>query len=97
MDLTEDKELYLKLKEGDEREFQALFMKYYSAMCHFASQVLQDSELSEEIVLDMFVKIWEKRAVLHIETSVKHYFFRSVRNHCLNYIQTKRLRSNMQI
>ena len=92
MDLTEDKELYLKLKEGDERAFQTLFRKYYSAMCHFASQFLNDSELAEEIVQDMFVKIWEKRAVLNIETSVKHYFFRSVRNHCLNQIQHEKIK-----
>ncbi len=92
MDLTEDNELYLKLKEGDERAFQSLFRKYYSAMCHFACQFLDDRELAEEIVQDMFVKIWEKRAILNIETSVKHYFFRSVRNHCLNQIQHEKIK-----
>lgn len=92
MDLTEDRELYVKLKGGDEQAFQALFRKYYSAMCHFANQFLNDSEMAEEIVQDMFVKIWEKRAVLNIETSVKHYFFRSVRNHCLNQIQHEKIK-----
>jgi RNA polymerase sigma-70 factor, ECF subfamily len=92
MDLTEDKELYLKLKEGEEKAFQTLFLKYYSAMCRFANQLLNDRELSEEIVQDMFVKIWEKRTVLNIETSVKHYFFRSVRNHCLNHIQHEKIK-----
>jgi RNA polymerase sigma-70 factor (ECF subfamily) len=92
MELTEDKELYFKLKDGDERAFQSLFRKYYPAMCHFASHFLHDSELAEEIVQDMFVKIWEKRAILNIETSVKHYLFRSVRNHCLNQIQHEKIK-----
>lgn len=92
MDLTEDNELYLKLKAGDERAFQFLFHKYYSPMCHFARQFLNDSELAEETVQDMFVRIWERREVLHIDTSVKHYFFRSVRNHCLNQIQHKKIK-----
>jgi RNA polymerase sigma-70 factor (ECF subfamily) len=92
MDLTEDRELYLKLKDGNEQAFKALFLKYYSAMCHFASQFLTDRELAEEIVQEMFVKIWEKRSVLNIETSVKHYLFRSVRNHCLNQIQHEKIR-----
>jgi RNA polymerase sigma-70 factor, ECF subfamily len=92
MDLTEDKELYLKLKGGDEEAFQTLFLKYYSAMCRFANQLLNDRELAEEIAQDMFVKIWEKRALLNIETSVKHYFFRSVRNHCLNHIQHEKIK-----
>ncbi|MBA4407968.1 MAG: RNA polymerase sigma-70 factor [Bacteroidota bacterium] len=92
MDHTDDKELYLKFKEGDERAFQALFRKYYSAMCHFARQFLNDSELAEETVQDMFVKIWEKRKTLNIETSVKHYFFRSIHNQCLNQIQHEKIK-----
>jgi RNA polymerase sigma-70 factor, Bacteroides expansion family 1 len=92
MDLTEDRELYLKLRDGDERAFQSLFRKYYSAMCHFANQFLSDSEVAEEIVQEMFVKIWEKRTALNIETSVKHYLFRSVRNHCLNQIQHEKIK-----
>lgn len=86
MDLTDDRNLYLLLREGDEHAFQALFKKFYPALCHFAHQFLSDREQSEEIVQEMFVKLWEKRAVLNIETSVKHYLFRSVRNHCLNQI-----------
>jgi RNA polymerase sigma-70 factor (ECF subfamily) len=92
MNQADDKELYLKLKEGNEQAFQILFKKYYSAMCHFARQFLNDSELAEETVQDMFVKIWEKRETLNIETSVKHYFFRSVRNHCLNQIQHEKIK-----
>ena len=92
MDQTEDKELYIKLKAGNEHAFQALFLKYYSSMCHFARQFLNSSELAEETVQDMFVKIWEKRETLNIETSVKHYFFRSVRNHCLNQLQHEKIK-----
>jgi len=92
MDLTEDKELYIKLKNGEEQAFQVLFRKYYSSLCHFARQFLNDNELAEETVQDMFVKIWEKRESLNIETSVKHYFFRSVRNQCLNQIQHEKIK-----
>ncbi len=89
---TEDNELFLKLKNGDEQAFKFLFNKYYSSMCLFARQFLNDSQLAEESVQDMFVKIWEKRELLNIESSVKHYFFRSVRNHCLNQIQHEKIK-----
>jgi RNA polymerase sigma-70 factor (ECF subfamily) len=92
MDDAEDKELYHKLKLGDERAFQALFRKYYSAMCSFAYQFLKNSELAEETAQDMFVRFWEKRQTLNIDTSVKHYFFRSIRNHCLNQIQHEKIK-----
>jgi RNA polymerase sigma-70 factor, ECF subfamily len=92
MDDAEDKELFIKLKLGEERAFQDLFRKYYSAMCSFACQFLKDSELAEETAQDMFVKIWEKRETLNIDTSVRHYFFRSIRNHCLNQIQHEKIK-----
>ena len=92
MDLTEDNELYMKIREGDERAFQTLFRKYYALLCNYASQILNDKEFAEETVQDMFVKIWEKRQALTIETSVKNYFFRSVRNHCLNQIQHEKIK-----
>lgn len=92
MDLNQDKELFLKLKDGDEQAFKVLFEKYYSSMCLFARQYLKDHELAEESVQDMFVRIWERRQALNIETSVKHYLFRSVRNHCLNQIQHEKIK-----
>ena len=92
MDLTDDKELYLNIRDGGEHAFKALFQKYYSSLCHFAYHFLNDRETAEEIVQDMFVRIWEKRSDLNIETSVKHYLFRSVRNQCLNQIQHLKIR-----
>ena len=92
MDLTDDNELYRKLKGGDEQAFKALFQKYYSAMCNFAGQLLPDSEMAEEIVQDLFVRIWEKRESISIDSSVKHYLFKSIRNQCLNQLQHLKIR-----
>jgi RNA polymerase sigma-70 factor (ECF subfamily) len=92
MSFAEDNELYLKLKEGDEKAFEVLFRKYYAALCSYANQFLFEKSLSEEVVQDMFLKIWEKRAVLTIEMSLKHYVFRSVRNRCLNLIQHEKVK-----
>jgi len=92
MNLTDDNELYRKLKFGNELAFKVLFQKYYSAMCHFAGQLLFDNEMAEEIVQELFVRIWEKREALSIETSVKHYLFKSVRNLCLNHLQHQKIK-----
>jgi len=92
MDLSQDNELYRKLKEGNGQAFKTLFEKYYSALCHFACQLLQDNVLAEESVQELFVRLWERRELLNIETSVKHYLFQSVRNQCLNLIQHQKVR-----
>jgi RNA polymerase sigma-70 factor (ECF subfamily) len=49
--------------------------------------LIHDDVAAEEIVQDFFVKLWEKREQISIETSVKNYFFRSVKNYSLNFIQ----------
>lgn len=92
MDQANDQALYIRLKEGDEHAFKALFQKYYSAMCQFAYQFLKDSDMAEETVQELFVRLWEKRATLNIELSVNHYLFRSVRNQCLNQLQHQKIK-----
>jgi RNA polymerase sigma-70 factor, ECF subfamily len=92
MDLTDDKDLFFKTQNGDEKAFQVLFRKYYPALCHFACQFLNDIDFAEEVVQEVFVRIWEKRMVLNVETSVKHYLFRSVRNHCFNQLQHEKIK-----
>lgn len=92
MNQTDDKDLFLKLKDGDKTAFKVLFQKYYSALCHFGCQFLHDPQMAEETVQEFFVHIWEKRESLNIEASVKHYFFRSIRNQCLNQLQHQKIR-----
>lgn len=92
MNQKDDQNLYLQLKEGNEHAFKVLFEKYYASMCHYAYQFLKDSDMAEETVQELFVRLWEKRATLSIDTSVSNYLFRSVHNHCLNQLQHQKIR-----
>jgi len=87
MDRTEDKDLFEKIKTGDEKAFESLFHFYYGYLCLYATKVLKNDSAAEEIIQDFFVKLWEKREQLNIETSLKNYLFRSVKNLCINHIQ----------
>jgi len=87
MNQPEEKELFDRIKKSDEKAFEMLFHKYYGHLCLFATKIIKDDASAEEIVQDLFVKLWEKREQLSIETSLKNYLFRSVKNLCLNYIQ----------
>jgi len=87
MNRPEEKEIFERIKKGDEKAFEILFHKYYGHLCLFATRIINDDAASEEIVQDFFVKLWEKREQLFIETSINNYFFRSVKNLCLNFIQ----------
>ncbi len=87
MDQSEEKQLFDRIKNGDEKAFETFFHKYYGHLCLYATKIINNNSAAEEIVQDFFVKIWEKRGQTNIETSIKNYLFRSVRNLCFNYIQ----------
>lgn len=71
----------------DDAAFEQLFKTHFKALHAYANVTLRDEEQAEEIVQSVFIKLWEKRELLHIDTSVKAYLYRSVHNECLNYIK----------
>jgi RNA polymerase sigma-70 factor (ECF subfamily) len=83
----DEKTIFKKIRNDDRDAFKSLFDTYYASLCHYASHFLNDDVLSEEVVQELFIKLWEKRHHLDVETSLQNYLFRSVRNLCLNQIQ----------
>lgn len=87
MNLFEEKNIFENIKRGDKKAFEQLFKSYYGHLCAFANKIIVDEISAEEIVQDFFVKLWERRQQLSIESSIKSYLFRSVKNLCLNQIK----------
>ncbi|WP_319500266.1 RNA polymerase sigma-70 factor [uncultured Draconibacterium sp.] len=87
MNSFEENRLFENIQQGDEKAFEKLFKLYYGYLCNFATKLINDDVAAEEIVQDFFVKFWERRADLKVETSLKNYLFRSVKNLCLNHIK----------
>ena len=67
--------------------FEALFQVNYQPLCATSFRIIQDKDIAEDIVQDVFFKLWEKREVLTINTSLKAYLFQSTINQSLNYIR----------
>lgn len=91
MDLLE-KQVLDKLCEGDASAFEMIFKTYYQPLCRYAYSFLQDKEEAEEVVQASLITVWEKRQSLSIETSLKSYLYRMVRNSCLNVIKHERVK-----
>ncbi len=72
---------------GDEQAFSSLFRLLYDRLLRFAVQYVQSHEAGEEIVSDVFVKIWNRRAGLMDVDNLEVYLFVAVKNHSLNYLQ----------
>jgi RNA polymerase sigma-70 factor (ECF subfamily) len=94
MNQPEEKIWMKKIQSGDAKAFEMLFHQYYGHLCLFATKILNNDAAAEEVVQEFFVKIWEKKEQLSIETSVKNYLFRAVKNQCLNYIKHNFVKEN---
>lgn len=71
---------------AEEGAVERLFKMYYTPLCRTVFRVIKDQDASEDIVQDVFVKMWHKRMELEINTSIKSYLFRAAVNAALNYI-----------
>jgi len=80
--------------KGDERAFEQIYDLFYSKMYATAFQYLKNKPLAEEVVSDVFCRIWKKRLELVQIKNFESYLFISVRNLSLNYIRNNSRVSN---
>jgi RNA polymerase sigma-70 factor (ECF subfamily) len=87
--MAEVKEVFLnyQVKAGSVDAYKTIFNLYYKPLCSFAKKYVLDLAVAEDIVQEIFVKFWEQRKEIQLKTTVKSYFFQSVRNECLNYLK----------
>ena len=84
-----DQKIIDEIKRGNLKTFELLFKKLYAGLCNYANKYINDLDVSEEIVQELFYKLWEKRNTLNINVSLKSYLYRSVYNGCLQYLNHK--------
>jgi RNA polymerase sigma-70 factor (family 1) len=82
-----DQALLKRMQQGDESALETLFKTYYSQLYRFAKNLLKDGQQAEDMVQDVFMKVWDKRGQINITTSLKAYLFMAVRNHCFNTLK----------
>ncbi len=81
-----DRKIFNEIKKGNIVTFEKLFRKYYAGLCNYATKYLKDLDKAEEVVQELFYKLWEKRNKLDINVSLKSYLYRAVYNGCLQYL-----------
>jgi RNA polymerase sigma-70 factor (ECF subfamily) len=74
-------------------EFQTLFKTHFKGLHAYAYTILRDSHLAEEIVQEVFVKLFERAERINIETSLESYLYRSVYYESLNYRKHEKVKA----
>lgn len=80
------------MSNTDLNKFRALYLEYAARLISFARKFVEPA-IAEDIVQDIFVKIWNNKTEL-IETGAKAYLFRAVRNACLDHLKNAEIKSD---
>lgn len=86
MDIETDNILIKGLKNGDKDSFEIIFRHYYTDLVNYCTRYIYDDAVAEEIIQDIFTKLWIKREEINVNVSLKSYLYKAVQNHAINYL-----------
>jgi RNA polymerase sigma-70 factor (family 1) len=76
-----------RLKQQKIPEFEKVFHLFNPALCFFARRFVSDAAIAQDIVTDVFVKLWQKQGDFKTVYAIKAFLYISTRNACLNHNQ----------
>ncbi len=75
------------LQKADDSAFKVVLDLYHNRLLLFATHYLNSKEDAEDIVQDVFIKLWEKKKQINIKTNLNAYLFSMTRNACLDHLR----------
>jgi len=91
MDPAKQNELISALRRGEKYAYLEVYNDFYGLIFHLSLQYLHDQRISEEIVQDTFVKLWEIRDTLNEQFSLLNFLYTITKNNCLNYLRNQKI------
>jgi RNA polymerase sigma-70 factor, ECF subfamily len=84
-------ELAARIRSGDPRAFEALFQRYYRKLHAFIDGYVDSADAAEDLAVDVFSRIWERRGEWVVQGSVRAYLYGAARNEALAHLRRKRM------
>jgi RNA polymerase sigma-70 factor (ECF subfamily) len=81
----------------DAQAYRQLFLLFQPSLLQFAISITHSKQLSEEIVSDVFIKIWQKRQQLDKIDNLPYYLFTAVKNHAINEFHKQKKNPSLAI
>lgn len=79
---------------ADPAQFENVFKTHFQNLHAYANTIVRDDDDAEEIVQNVFYKLWEKRAQIKIDQSLSAYLYRSVYYESLNFLKHAKVKEN---
>ena len=82
-----------QIRKDNRLAFSNLFETYYEPLCEYAYSYVKHEERMEDIVQEVFVRLWEKRKQWEPKVAVRAYLYRSVYHQVINDYRKRRYES----
>ena len=83
------------LKEGDEHALATIYDKYWEPLFRSAFSLLRDRPACEDLIQEVFIKIWDHRKTLEITLSLKSYLYAAMRYAVYRHIRSGKVREDI--
>jgi RNA polymerase sigma-70 factor (family 1) len=87
MKMTSDNDLLMRISEGDRHAFRELYLHYTPVLYSFIKSLCNEDALCEDIVQEVFIKLWDNRAKAIDIQQVKPYLLKAAKNRFLNELR----------
>lgn len=92
---TDEQELLQQLRRGDRSAFNQLYKQYAKPLYWKLLRMVRNNEEVEELIQDLFIKVWDKREQIIIQQSFEAYLYRMAQYMAINYIQKLKRQSRL--
>lgn len=89
-----DQELVALLKRGDHVAFTTIYDRYARKVFYQVNQMIRDTEVSKDLVQELFITIWSKAVHIKAEATLGGYLYIAAQNTVFKYIQRSKLQNN---
>lgn len=96
MQRINEKILLKGIEDRNQSSFRLLYETYHTPLFRFAESYVCCPGIAEDIVQDVFIKMWEER-IGSINKSLKSYLFFMVRNRCIDYLRTVKVEDKRKL
>lgn len=80
----------------DHIQFESIYSRYYARFVIIARRYVRDSSAAEDLVMESFASLWERRDVIAPGTNLPAYIAATVKNNCLNWLNARQLHLSKQ-
>lgn len=79
------------------KEYKSIYDTMYSSLCLFSNKYVESLDVAQDIVQEVFIKIWEDKIEFKNENSIKSYLYTAVKNRSLDYLKSNYFRSTQSL